>query len=645
MLNKKSKLSILSKTLMTIFAMGGVIHINSVCAVEPSASTRPTFIGNLSGEKTEGVADNKVFENIGPGSYLEEHSAGAVLVYGGSTFESNSSQFIQNTAQNRGGAIYNGFRTNNGFLHSHVSVNGSIFKENTAGDVEYGSDGTITNILNGDGGAIYNGGVSTLVSENNSFVGNRATYGGAIYNGTVFEVLTSTMPKPEPGERLATLIFSGTNNFKNNMAGVGGAIVNRNYLQDTSDSEISFIGNTSFDIGGAIANIGNLDSNNPCDAIIKFTGKVNFIGNKTLNYNGGAVINYAASAPVDGFQTVISFEGETLFDSNHAENGFGGAVANQGVEIRFSGKQTLQNNVARYGGAIANYAGWKEAKAVVEGDTTFFNNTASWGAAIYNQSNLQMSGKQTFKENKADYGGAIVNYSKDAKVTIAGESTFSRNSALRGGAIYNQGGYTELSGDIQFTENDAREFGGAIFNNSQIVFGQGVRIFRDNSTGGLGGAIYNASSGNISFAGSNFFESNTANGVANDIFNNGQINFGGEENPHNITVLNGGVSGAGNMVLGTGRLVLGAGAQIHQGSFTAKAGTMTTVVLSDAHHVHDKNVAHFDELADENGTGHDKVATAVTNNGFGIHTTGEMTLEKGAVLNIVSDIFKLAILT
>lgn len=84
-------------------------------------------------------------------------------------------------------------------------------------------------------------------------------------------------------------------------------------------------------------------------------------------------------------------------------------------------------------------------------------------------------------------------------------------------------------------------------------------------------------------------------------------------------------------------MVLHAGSQIHQGSFVAKSGTVTTITLSDSHHVHDKNITHFDDLADENGTGHDKAAGAIGNNGFGIHTTNGMTLEKGAVLNIVSD--------
>lgn len=532
-------------------------------------------------------------------------------MYGGSTFESNSSQFIQNTAQNRGGAIYNGFRTNNGFVSSHVSVNRSSFKENTAGTVKYGQDGKITEITNGDGGAIYNGGVSTLVSENNTFDGNKATYGGAIYNGTVFEALTSAMPKPEPGERLATLIFSGTNNLVNNIAEVGGALVNRNYIQDDISSVITFKENTALFDGGAFLNVGGMDVKNPCDAIAQFTGTVNFIENKALKGSGGAIANYSDSTPVDGAKTLISFEGVTVFDNNQALEGAGGAIFNK-MDLQLIGSLlTFKNNKAIDGGALANLMGWTASHSDIQGETVFSSNKATgWGGAIYNECLLEIGGKVTFEKNEGKYGGAIANsnYQKNGTVIINGDSLFSENSASWGGAIYN---------------------------NAVFKFEKGNRIFKGNISTNNGGAIYN--SGTLIFGGDNLFESNTAKGEANDIFNSGKLFFGADDNIHNITVLNGGVTGPGTMELTSGHLSIGSGAQIHQTSFSAKAGTMTTVVLNEAHHVHDKNIAHFDELADENGTGHDKVATAVTNNGFGIHTTGQMTLEKGAILNIVSD--------
>lgn len=237
-------------------------------------------------------------------------------------------------------------------------------------------------------------------------------------------------------------------------------------------------------------------------------------------------------------------------------------------------------------------------------------------------------------------------YNKDGEVTFRGSNnSFIGNEALIAGALTNHQVkheavlvYMEVSGNALFENNKAHNAAGAVYNNANMVFGQGNHIFRGNSVeAGNGGAIYNFDTGTLTLGGKNYFELNTAQGVQNDIFNKGKLVLGSEGNVHSLTVINGGITGPGSMELNTGSLVLGSGAQIHQASFTAKAGTMTTIVLSDAHHVHDKNVAHFDELVDENGTGHDKVAAAVGNNGFGIHTTGQMTLEKGAVLNIVSD--------
>lgn len=436
-------------------------------------------------------------------------------------------------------------------------------------------------------------------------------------------------------------------------------------LKDSESSVTTFSGNSANLFGGAFANIGNFTYltdrylepgtdgfhvfGELCKTEAVFSGTVIFKNNTSLGSQndtkgGGAVANFSWDTPEQ--ETRLVFKGTSVFENNKAlgEYGSGGAILNQDAELQLNGSHVFSGNVATvYGGAIFNFPGWGESKATIGGESLFINNTALWGGAIYNQSVLTIVGKQTFQENKAKNdngegnGGAIAMYSKSAQTNINGQVSFIRNYARNGGAIYNQGGFLEVSGEVVFEGNKSSNVGGAIYNNSIADFRDGNRIFRGNVSEGNGGAIYNASTGKITFGGNNIFESNTANGVANDIFNNGQIKFGEEKNLHNITVLNGGVTGAGDMVLNSGRLVLGSGAQIHQASFTARAGTMTTVVLSDAHHVHDKNVAHFDELADENGTGHDKVATAVGNNGFGIHTTGQMTLEKGAVLNIVSD--------
>lgn len=591
---------------------------------------------------------------------LSSFWGGAVVVWQGSsfkdvgsTYQNNGLSIFQPKPENkeeadkikyaeseRGGAIFNGFsRDPQSFLPSQTIVISTLFKENATVNL---------------GGAVYNDSGSSFISQDNRYEKNYSqAFGGAIFNGIARTDQTDQ-------EVRATVTLLGENKFiGNNATYHAGALLNAGVLVDGKDSITTFEGNETGLFGGAFANMGNfveLSSNpqyvvlgNLCKTEANFLGTVIFKNNTSLGIQndlrgGGAVANLAWGSIEK--ETLLTFGGVTIFESNKAlgNNGSGGAILNQDAELKLIGNQVFNGNVATvYGGAIFNFPGWGESKTIIGGESLFTENSALWGGAIYNQSVLAIEGKQTFLGNTAKndngegQGGAIAMYSQGAKTNIKGEVSFIGNHARNGGAIYNQDGSLEVIGETLFEANSSSYRGGAIFNNSSVKFGEGTRIFRENSSDGSGGAIYNLNTGNITFGGNNIFESNTANGVANDIFNNGQIDFGSENNPHSITVLNGGVTGAGTMSLNSGRLVLGSGAQIHQKSFTAKAGTMTTVVLSDAHHVHDKNVAHFDELADENGTGHDKVATAVGNNGFGIHTTGQMTLEKGAILNIVSD--------
>ena len=533
------------------------------------------FNGNSAGGFGGAIAN---FGDFGNSSYLEI---------------SGQTEFKENFAE-CGGAIYNGLAT--------ATIDNSLFEENRA----VVSKGEGDSYRGGNGGAVLNGGYGSYIAEmqvsNSIFKGNIAeeilvyeTYaygGGAVMNFT--------------GSTFTSL----NNKYVENTAGnVGGAIHNRQ--GETTQLILSgnnfFEGNSAKRGGGAIFNHGqvqNLDENSYTE----------FKGNSTSEGFGGALMNVGGIYAFDGKNqenVISSFQGTVVFEGNTAKKA-GGAIANIAhptVLVSATGKP-------------------------INPDTTYQANTI-----------VEFSGNVLFSKNTSEsHGGAV--YNKDGEVTFRGSTNvFSGNEAAIAGALMNlqlkhgvSPAYMEVSGDTLFENNRAHTAAGAVYNNANMVFGQGNHIFRGNSVvAGTGGAIYNVDTGTITFGGNNYFELNTAQGVLNDIFNKGKIVFGSEANPHNITVINGGVTGPGGMELNTGRLVLGSGAQIHQASFTAKAGTMTTVVLSDAHHVHDKNVAHFDELADENGTGHDKVATAVTNNGFGIHTTGQMTLEKGAILNIVSD--------
>ena len=513
-----------------------------------------------------------------------------LLIDGTTTFKNNSAQC--------GGAIYTGLAV--------ASINNATFENNKAEVVKDQDENGNSIYYGGNGGAILNGGNDGWIAEsfvsNSTFKGNEALYipvyetyaygGGAVMNFT--------------GSTFASL----NNKYIENIAGnVGGAIHNRQ--GETTQLILSgintFEGNTAKKGGGAIFNHGQISDSGE-------SSYTEFKNNSSAEGFGGALMNVGGIYAFDGKnqENVISaFKGTVVFEGNKAKKS-GGAIANLAhptVLVVSTGKP-------------------------IDPDTTYYANTK-----------VEFGGDVLFRNNISESNGGAV-YNKDGEVTFRGNNnSFIGNEALIAGALMNlqmkhdvAPAYMEVSGDALFENNKAHTAAGAVYNNANMVFGQGNHIFRGNSVeAGNGGAIYNVDTGTITFGGNNYFESNTAQGLQNDIFNKGKLVLGSEENVHNLTVLNGGITGPGSMELNTGNLVLGSGAQIHQSSFKAKAGTITTIVLSEAHHVHDNNIAHFDELADENGTGHDKVATAVTNNGFGIHTTGQMTLEKGAILNIVSD--------
>lgn len=164
-------------------------------------------------------------------------------------------------------------------------------------------------------------------------------------------------------------------------------------------------------------------------------------------------------------------------------------------------------------------------------DSSFENNTASFGAAIYNTKQLVVNNTKFKKNNISNVGGAI--YSLRANAYIY-NCNFINNAATSGAAIYNAAGYLYVE-DTEFYRNDAeRFFGGAIYstgvsvaNNSQFltnhakIDGGAITntnnftfincVFEQNNAQQNGGAIENVAwatteNGNLTIINSTFTE-------------------------------------------------------------------------------------------------------------------------------------------
>ena len=460
-------------------------------------------------------------------------SGGAIFNDVDATLNISDSEFTNNSAE-RGSAIYNASGTitiENSRFDSNKS-NDSASVHNDGGTINIVNSEFTNNVNNGDtglAGALFNTNDSTLNisaidGATTSFIGNSASqWGGAINN--------------DKGASL--YLHAGENSkllFERNSAQNGGAIHN----SDTADSNvhitadkgslISFVGNSSSLVGGAIDNR---------NSIFEISADTLEFKNNTANGHGGAINNLGSMN--------ISANNITFSGNSSIVNG--GAINNQGtVNINTpsieGAKIVFESNSANSGGAIYT------TDTFNIGNAEFFNNTAKEnGGAIcieYGESTISNS---VFKGNKTtntapagsdlslkSYGGAI---STGGPLTVD-NSSFSDNWTGRdGGAIFASGELTVTDSD--FTNNHSEWSGAALAVLNQLTVSNST--FENNSAVQYGGAIYNGGVATTNIAGSTFI-GNTAVEMGNDIYNDGGVvNFIGADDSY----INGGIAGRGRI--------------------------------------------------------------------------------------------------
>ena len=227
---------------------GGTIGNITGDFINNSANSGGGAIYNFNGGTTiKSITGDFINNSANYGGAIDNSSAGIIKVITGN--------FINNSVKSYGGAVYNGY---NSIIES---ITGDFINNSTN---------------NGNGGAVYNVYDSTIEVITGNFINNSANngYGGAISNSNT--KLTSA---------IGSTIGNITGNFINNSANYGGAISNADKHSSNPNGNIihnitgNFI-NNSANYGGAIYN----PSNNIIDNI---TG--NFINN-SATYAGGAIL-------------------------------------------------------------------------------------------------------------------------------------------------------------------------------------------------------------------------------------------------------------------------------------------------------------------------------------------------------------------
>jgi len=371
-----------------------------------------------------------------------------------------------------------------------ISISKDNFYNNKANDTE---DQTA------DGGAIYveNGNVTINKSNFGSVNtpeadGNSATRGGAIFN----KQDTTHTADADYQKYNVTNVKSST--FVENSASQGGAVYNEGTMKlskntfGTTDKLQNVYKNTA-EQGGAVYNSGMLTDTS-----------------SSFNYNtaaqGGAIYNEGTILTANSKGSITGGLKSTKLNNNAAE--VGGAVYNSGIFAAVKSTFTA-NTATEAGGAVYNgeYI-VSESGTVLSGEatlnnSTFVQNTALQGGAVYNDGHLLVNGSTFGKApntkqgiayaNTAEQGGAVYN-NYAARVT---SSKFNYNTATTdGGAIYTAAGadaYDHAATVIDkstFTNNSAGNYGGALYVGTYSIVQVADSSFTNNHAGVHGGAIY-----------------------------------------------------------------------------------------------------------------------------------------------------------
>ena len=582
---------------------------------------------NLSGAKSTIIGKNALFEN-----YTSSAAYGAIYTGTGSNTEfklGDGAKFINNKTTNtngKGGALAlmaNNFELGNGFVFEQNSATngGAIYYQVSSDNPELSlNDYTFTTNNATNGGALFvKNSVKGNINVNESaFTGNTAnTYGGAI-------VLEGAANDAQGKGTAANLDVVGSVFTGNTANASGGAILQGSGSTGTITIDGSnFTENKAVAEGGAVVSDATMLVKNSTFTGNKTTGDMTFDdavadGNPAYygDNGGGAIFLY------DHSQTTV----ENSEFSGNTSGTYGGAIATRNGASAENSSLTLNastfdgNSADLWGGALYN-----SVKTTIGNGTSFKNNTAKFGGAIWNEGEMYFANTEqiTFGKNTtSSAGGAIYNKGKIDKLS---HILFQENNAAQGGAINNsnligvdQGGYIgEISYSLFANNNAGTSQGGAIRNQGGIGTIKNVQ-FREN-TSGNGGAINNGTWGTI------------GNGsiqaiIETDFLNN--IAEGGE--------------GAGGAIVNAGKISLISDAEFIGNRASKIGGAFANVKpqQNDAtSYIKFQNVNMSGNSAGENGG-------AIYNDAYGVmEIAGDNTFAGNTANNVANDIHNLGALT
>ena len=441
------------------------------------------------------------------------------------TIIAKSTEFIENTARLKGGAIFTMDKEQYPYFNSSMQVMHGYFLNNKA----------LT------GGALYAESRGSISIKNSSFIGNIVilgmhwvesrnggalhftqntsvnlidTYfennicedrGGAIYAEGYASIyaknITSTLNEADYGAFLhakdnVSVSLEQANITNNNAYVSGGAV----YIMGNAHlvlKAVYFINCSALSKGGAV-----YARDNTIISMHDVMCKENAIRkNKDsvymFDYTSGGVI-FATG------KTIATIQNTTFYKSTGIDY-CGSIYADEKTKLYFTDAIFRNNTVLYNGGAIC-----AKGRSRITLDIVYFtfNNATKKGGAIFSIDNAQITLKNTLSfMNKAENGGSI--YVNGGSITTE-NSTFMHSSATNGGSIAAVNNASLILNRSSLMNNTASYSGGAIFASQNICILLEKVTLTNNSARYMGGAI-NAEQNTEIIINRSTFKNNTVN--------------------------------------------------------------------------------------------------------------------------------------
>ena len=428
------------------------------------------YSGNNGTLVLKGTGDNAVFVNN------TSNKGGAAIGAGSGTISVSGYQFVTNSSQNDGGAVWID-------VNVVMQIKASSFVGNATNGTGSGDD-------HNRGGAIFNnGGVLTVVDT--KFDGNTAVKnGGAIFTGK---------------DGTLSLVGNGDN-----------AVLNANTTE--ADGGAICVGSGTLNINGytITGNKGNYGGairlNNGTGIVVDIQNVV-FDNNRADNGQGGALYNNSKDA-----ETVIRIINSEI--KNSYSKASGGAIYSLNGNLLFK-NSTFSDNQGSVGGVLNLAGGSLTADSCIFENNTARSTGSEGGGAIIMSggSTLDLKGNGSFKNNTSGYRAGAIHINASAGAVEITGYTFEGNEAAaqNGGAIYSAAASGLTVRNTNFISNVSMTSGGAIYvaeNSSLTAIDSN---FVSNTGTSNGGAIYSYM-GTLDLNGCKFTSNTTTgNGGAMDL--------------------------------------------------------------------------------------------------------------------------------